>query len=303
MNHTVNWKNLIDRFHSKLSSWKANLLSIGGHLTLIKSVLGSLRIYYFSIFKVPETILKSIESLRALFFRGVSQDTKKLAWIKWSNVMASFDKGGLGIGSLKSFNLALLQKWRWRLASNPSALWVCIIKALHGHEGGFDQRGCKINGLWAKIVGSSNHLHSSGIFPTDSLRFKVGCATLIRFWKDTWPGDHPLYLRYNRLFRLERNKDCLVIDRISNEELCWDWSRSELGTRNISSLNALLVEIGNIEVTLESNACVWSLAKDAMFSVGVTRQFLDDRFLPSLVPSTIWEKMLPRKVNITPRVF
>ncbi|GKA96830.1 hypothetical protein Tco_0818925 [Tanacetum coccineum] len=92
MNHMANWKNLMDRFHTKLSSWKANLLSIGGGLTLIKSV------------------------------RGDSQDTKKLAWIKWSNVMALFDKGGLGIGSLKSFNLALIQKWRWRLASNPSAL-------------------------------------------------------------------------------------------------------------------------------------------------------------------------------------
>ncbi|GJY42096.1 RNA-directed DNA polymerase, eukaryota, reverse transcriptase zinc-binding domain protein [Tanacetum coccineum] len=92
MNHTANRKNLMDRFHTKLSSWKANLLSIGGGLTLIKSV------------------------------RGDSQDTKKLAWIKWSNVMALFDKGGLGIGSLKSFNLALLQYLRWRLASNPSAL-------------------------------------------------------------------------------------------------------------------------------------------------------------------------------------
>ncbi|GKD26421.1 RNA-directed DNA polymerase, eukaryota, reverse transcriptase zinc-binding domain protein, partial [Tanacetum coccineum] len=46
----------------------ANLLSIGGRLTLIKSVLGSL--------------------------------------------------GGLNIGSLKAFNLALLQKWRWRLLSS-----------------------------------------------------------------------------------------------------------------------------------------------------------------------------------------
>ncbi|GJW74859.1 hypothetical protein Tco_0134229 [Tanacetum coccineum] len=36
------WKMLVDRFHMRLSSWKANLLSIGGRLTLIKSVLGSL---------------------------------------------------------------------------------------------------------------------------------------------------------------------------------------------------------------------------------------------------------------------
>ncbi|GJV04169.1 RNA-directed DNA polymerase, eukaryota, reverse transcriptase zinc-binding domain protein [Tanacetum coccineum] len=132
----------------------------------------------------------------------------------------------------------------------------------------------------------------------DSLQFKVGCGTLFHFWKDTWLGDHPLYLRYNRLFHLEENKDCLVIDRISNGEWRWDWSRSELGNRNMSPLNALLVEIGNMEMTLELDAYVWSLAKDGMFSVGVTHRFLDDRFLPLLVPSTIWEKMLPQKVNI-----
>ncbi|GJY95939.1 hypothetical protein Tco_0512300, partial [Tanacetum coccineum] len=39
------WQILIDRFHKRLSSWKANMLSIGGRLTLIKAVLGSLGIY------------------------------------------------------------------------------------------------------------------------------------------------------------------------------------------------------------------------------------------------------------------
>ncbi|GJV74974.1 hypothetical protein Tco_1506558 [Tanacetum coccineum] len=54
MGLTSNWKILIDRFHSKLSTWKANLLFIAGRLTLIKSVLGSLGIYYLSIFKAPQ---------------------------------------------------------------------------------------------------------------------------------------------------------------------------------------------------------------------------------------------------------
>ncbi|GJT16198.1 putative RNA-directed DNA polymerase, eukaryota, reverse transcriptase zinc-binding domain protein [Tanacetum coccineum] len=40
MNLISNWQPLIDRFQSRLSSWKANMLSIGGRLTLIKAVLG-----------------------------------------------------------------------------------------------------------------------------------------------------------------------------------------------------------------------------------------------------------------------
>ena len=77
MSLTSNWKLLIDRFRSRLSSWKANLLSIGGRLTLIKAVLGSLGIYYFSIFKAPEMVLKSLERARSTFFWGGTYDAKK----------------------------------------------------------------------------------------------------------------------------------------------------------------------------------------------------------------------------------
>ncbi|GJU48519.1 RNA-directed DNA polymerase, eukaryota, reverse transcriptase zinc-binding domain protein [Tanacetum coccineum] len=79
------------------------------------------------------------------------QDSKKLIWIKWANVLSSFEKGGLNIGSLKSFNLALLQKWRWRWLSFPNALWVKVIKAIHGQEGGFDTYGCKFNAC--RVIG------------------------------------------------------------------------------------------------------------------------------------------------------
>ncbi|GJZ60933.1 RNA-directed DNA polymerase, eukaryota, reverse transcriptase zinc-binding domain protein [Tanacetum coccineum] len=93
--------------------------------------------------------------------------------MKWPNILVSFDKGGLAIGSLKSFNLALLHKWRWRFYFNPDSLWVKVIKDLHGSEGGFDHNGCKFNSLWSRIVGSSNYLHSSSILPMDSVRFQA----------------------------------------------------------------------------------------------------------------------------------
>ncbi|GKB54245.1 hypothetical protein Tco_0904998 [Tanacetum coccineum] len=58
------------------SDWKANLLSSVSHLIFIKSVLGSLGIYYFSIFKAPEAVTKVLESLRTSFF-GVRPLTKR----------------------------------------------------------------------------------------------------------------------------------------------------------------------------------------------------------------------------------
>ncbi|GKA03662.1 hypothetical protein Tco_0676443 [Tanacetum coccineum] len=122
-----------------LSKWKVKLLSIGGRSTLVKAVLGSVGIYYMSFFKVPESILSDIERLRAKYFWGGEPDSKLLIWIKWENVLASLEKGGLGIRSLKAFNPALLQKWRWRLVAYPNSLWAQVIKAIHGEEAGFKQ--------------------------------------------------------------------------------------------------------------------------------------------------------------------
>ncbi|GJW27228.1 RNA-directed DNA polymerase, eukaryota, reverse transcriptase zinc-binding domain protein [Tanacetum coccineum] len=97
-----------------------------------------------------------------------------MAWVKWPIILNSFDKGGLNIGSLKAFNLALLQKWRWRMFSSPNDLWVKVVKAFHGHEGGFDNNGCS---------------------------FKVGYGTRIRFWKDIWVGEAPIFIRLNLSLR------------------------------------------------------------------------------------------------------
>ncbi|GJT51648.1 putative RNA-directed DNA polymerase, eukaryota, reverse transcriptase zinc-binding domain protein, partial [Tanacetum coccineum] len=193
-------------------------------------------------FKAPEVILRYLERLRSRFFLGGSQDAKSLAWVKWSNVLHSFEKGGLNT----------------------------VIKALHGQEGGLDHQGCNFNGTWSRIVGSFNFLHLKDIIPLNSFCFKVGCGTRIRFWIDIWIGDFPLHIRYNRLYRLEQDKDYFIIDRIVNGQWHWNWSRADIGIRNMAYLRELLF----------------------------IRRGIDSKLLPSMLSATTWEKNLPRNVNI-----
>ncbi|GJY53364.1 RNA-directed DNA polymerase, eukaryota, reverse transcriptase zinc-binding domain protein [Tanacetum coccineum] len=297
MKSIASWKILIDRFRSRLSTWKASLLSIGGRLTLIKSVLGSLGIYYLSIFRAPESVLNDLERIRSNFFWGGNQDGKKIAWVKWPIILNSYDNGGLNIGSLKAFNLALLQKWRWRLFTSPNDLWVKVVKAFHGHEGGFDNNGCSFKGTWANIVGSSNFLHSKGIILNNSFRFNAGCGTRIRFWKDIWVGEAPLSIRYNRLYRLDLDKDCLITDRIINGQWHWNWSRTNIGVRNLAFFRDMLNEIGQLNIVASEDTCVWNLGPNGTFTVKDARNIINQKTLPSL-PSTSWDKIIPRKVNI-----
>nr|GEX56453.1 RNA-directed DNA polymerase, eukaryota [Tanacetum cinerariifolium] len=51
---------------------------------------------------------------------------------------------------------------------------LSVIKALHGQEGGFNVNVSSSNGVWSKIVRSSNFMHSNTIIPNDFFRSFMG---------------------------------------------------------------------------------------------------------------------------------
>ncbi|GKA27514.1 RNA-directed DNA polymerase, eukaryota, reverse transcriptase zinc-binding domain protein [Tanacetum coccineum] len=136
----------------------------------------------------------------------------------WENVLASLNQGGWGIGSLKAFNLALLQKWRWSFTANPDVLWVKLIKAIHGIEAGFDGKGCATTGIWSSIVGSTNYLHSDNLSPKDTLKCHPGNGASIRFWKDLWPITSGR--TESKLHSLQSE---LVVVTLSSSHDSWKW--------------------------------------------------------------------------------
>nr|GEW79873.1 hypothetical protein [Tanacetum cinerariifolium] len=171
---------------------------------------GSLGIYYLSIFKCPESVLNSLEATRASFFWGGSNE-KKNAWVKWENVMASFEKGGLIIGSIKAFNLTLLQK----------------------AEAGIDLKGCYCNGVWASIISTYSMLHNRNLIMMNTLCRKVGNGLSIRFWKDTWNGGGTLMSRQIEGSRNEAALGSLVSDLVQVQLLdgpdSWSWNLDDDG--------------------------------------------------------------------------
>ncbi|GKE00383.1 RNA-directed DNA polymerase, eukaryota, reverse transcriptase zinc-binding domain protein, partial [Tanacetum coccineum] len=225
---------------------------------------------------VPEIVVKSLESLRVAFFWGGHEHTKKIAWVKSSNTLASLDKGGFGAGSLKAFNKALLLKWKWHLFQNPNALWVHVVKAIHGDEADVDLRGCQTNRIWASIVGTISHLHSSGIVPLNFIHFKLS--------------------------HLANNKDCFIRQRIVNGSWDWDWSRPITMGGTKTEFDNLILDIASLESdeSVGSNSCIWNLSNDDTFSVNKVRKHIEECSLSMLSPSTRWYKMIPKKVNRLP---
>nr|GEV11902.1 hypothetical protein [Tanacetum cinerariifolium] len=93
MSRCFNWNPLVERFHKRLSKWKSKALFIGGRLTLIKSILGSLGVYYFSTFMAPKKVINQLEGIRRIFFWGGSLDDNKIPWIAWKKVISPRDQG------------------------------------------------------------------------------------------------------------------------------------------------------------------------------------------------------------------
>ncbi|GJS68656.1 putative RNA-directed DNA polymerase, eukaryota, reverse transcriptase zinc-binding domain protein [Tanacetum coccineum] len=72
------WVPIVNKFNNRLSRWKSSLLSIGGRSTLISSVLGSLEIYFLSIFPMPTQVNNSLEKIRSNFFWGSTEEAVKI---------------------------------------------------------------------------------------------------------------------------------------------------------------------------------------------------------------------------------
>lgn len=66
MNQTDKWDMVVSKFKKRFLDWKANLLSVGGSLILIKSPrikspLNNLGILYMSLFKMHKLVLVALE--------------------------------------------------------------------------------------------------------------------------------------------------------------------------------------------------------------------------------------------------
>ncbi|GJT83472.1 hypothetical protein Tco_1057814 [Tanacetum coccineum] len=253
------WNEVINRFRERLSSWKAKSLSIGGRLTLVKSVLGSLPLYYFSLFKAPASIIKTLESIRSRFFWGLDDSLSGISWVKWSSILLDASKGGLGVGSLEAKNLALLGKLKWRFLTDTNALWRKVIKELYGNNGGFSFAPISLgpSGVWCDILSSVTKIEAMDDSFKSSFWVKVSSGSDTLFWKDPWSGNGSRLMDvFPRLFALENYKDCTVKDRWAYDngvwEGSWSWRVSPRG-RALDDLSSLLSLINNL--SLSSNDC------------------------------------------------
>ncbi|GJU81649.1 RNA-directed DNA polymerase, eukaryota [Tanacetum coccineum] len=289
------WDEVIGKLKARLSKWKLKTLSVGGRLTLLKAVLGSTPIYNMSIYKVPKSVLHTMESLRRNFFNGVQADERNITWIKWPKVLASKKYGGLGVSSFYALNRALLFKWVWRFISAEKSLWCRFIKAMHGNS--LLKLSHFRGSTWNVIMREVFSLKERGIDLISHCRIRLGDGLRTQFWNDVWVGDSQLRHLFPRLFALETNKDCSVASKIQSSVIS-TFRRPVRGGIETAQLDLLEKSIeGTILSTLDDR-WIWDLNGEGVFQVKDVRTLLDDYFLPKDSTATRWVNYVPIKINV-----
>ncbi|KAH0765964.1 hypothetical protein KY285_001835 [Solanum tuberosum] len=78
---------IIEKAEKRLTRWKTQYLSIGGRLTLIKSVLDSLPTYVMSLFPLPKKVLKKLDKLRRNFLWHGCKENNGYNLVKWDTTL------------------------------------------------------------------------------------------------------------------------------------------------------------------------------------------------------------------------
>ncbi|MFS7958315.1 putative RNA-directed DNA polymerase [Helianthus anomalus] len=258
MNRINNWRPVYDIFEKRLTLWKAALLSIGGRVTLIKSVLESLPSYYMSLYKAPVKVVKDLESIIRKFLWGGSSNVRKTHWVAWERVALPKKAGGLGLCKLSGVNLALLSKWGWRFKIESDNLWVKVVTAIHSGRSEWAFLSCNrtIRGVWVNICNTMNKPLVGNKSIRSFFRGEVASGTEVLFWLDPWISESPLKDILPCLFQLEVVKSSSVNDRLAGSG-SWLWRHEPDMAAEVAELDILSGMLSSFSLGSGSDKWKW----------------------------------------------
>ncbi|MQL75007.1 hypothetical protein Taro_007375, partial [Colocasia esculenta] len=163
-------------------------------MLLAIAVLDSLPAYLLSIFRIPKSVVNTLQSIAArLFWHGNGRNGRGWYDIPWSRVCQSKEVGGIGIRNIKSFNMALLWRWWSRLGSEEgvsaeTGLFTPLLRSPDITEMG------------------QNEIETVSVLDLAETDTETDTAILdgrkSSFWNDRWCGDYSLVDSFLNLFAI-----------------------------------------------------------------------------------------------------
>ncbi|XP_027170444.1 uncharacterized protein LOC113770234 [Coffea eugenioides] len=270
---------ICDSILGTVLSWKGRLLSHGGRLVLIKSVLSSMPLHILAASTPPKAIFGMLEKTFANFLWGSSERGLRFHWIKWEQLCQPYDRGGAGLRSLRHVFEAFSMKLWWQFRLRKS-LWAEFLhyKYCPNSHPCFTEVLPGSSWTWKRLVSIQGvaEKHIRWILSNGSTSF----------WHDDWLGQGPL---------------CRQVDTFQ------EYAVSEFvehGRWNEQSLRSVLPSwwAGQIlsvvpPAEAHSDRMVWSPSTSGNFSLSSAYQIARGVGNRSCLYSSIWSQDLPCNVS------
>ncbi|XP_058759359.1 uncharacterized protein LOC131632631 [Vicia villosa] len=209
------WNPLLSKMKNRLKGWMNRSFNLGGRITLLKSVLCSLTIFTMSFYRMPKKVVKIFKALQSKFLWEVVEEKRRIHWVKWEEVTLPFEKMGLGVKNIELFNLALLNKWRWRILQGLNGMWLDVLKARYGDISSLafcGGKGFKVLpscSFWCKdLIKVSSSLSLDPI--VECSKFSINNGFITPFWESNWLNDTPLQEAFPVLYEFSSLKKVSV---------------------------------------------------------------------------------------------
>ena len=301
------WDPIIEKIAKRLASWKGKMLSIGGRITLIKSSLANLPIYYMSLFPIPKGVVAKIVSITRAFLWCGDSEKKCIPMVAWSTVQLPKALGGLGIGNIWHKNISLLFKWIWRFLQNPDSMWCKVVREKYGYRKNLSLLDLSVprsGGPWKQICAAIFHNAEAKSIVINGVRKSIGSGASTLFWHDPWVSKIPLKVLFPRLFSIAINQNSTVACYGFWDGYQWVWSFE--WRRNLRPQDK--VEKQNLDSLLQpvcpsveaQDKLIWAHSKSGLFSTKSLTLELDKLNPPPVRDAVkgIWRGLVPHRVEV-----
>lgn len=173
---------LKEKMKNRVHSWKELWISQAGREVLIKTVAQAMPTYAMSMFLLPNDITKDFERSLSRYWWGIKENDKcGIHWMKWSRLSKHKSNGGMGFRDFREFNLALLGKQAWRLATQTKTLASKVYKARYFADCHFfdSKLGDNPSLIWRSIWEAKSVVMAGA-------RWKVGDGSQIKIRGHPW---------------------------------------------------------------------------------------------------------------------
>jgi hypothetical protein len=128
------FQSLIEKIRSRLAAWKVHMLTQGGRLILVQSVLSAIAIFHLLSLEPPPWVFKAIDKIRRAFlWKGTNTIAGGKCSVNWKTVCQPKSVGGLGILNLEFMSTAFQVRWAWKLRAEEVKPW-CLLASPVGED-------------------------------------------------------------------------------------------------------------------------------------------------------------------------